>query len=153
MLGFGSHSHISVASERSIVQSWSFYTSHFVAMLTCQRQNHGAHCSCHCNLRSHANDHHDAHGLALECVQDNETKHLTLSEAPLLLMLNPVPRPNARELPVRIFEHHIEVVGSVQKTSFAAVGYSLASEEAERIGVDHIAKVCLCVPGVRGSRW
>eukprot|EP00037_Helgoeca_nana_P010533 m.92951 g.92951 ORF g.92951 m.92951 type:complete len:346 (-) comp20258_c0_seq1:155-1192(-) len=73
--------------------------------------------------------------------KDSETKNLTLSEAPLLLLLDPTPRPHARELPLRIFEHHIEIVGNVQKTSFVTLGYSLASEEAERIGVDHIAKV------------
>jgi hypothetical protein len=82
-------------------------------------------------------------------LQDSETKNLTLSEAPLLLLLDPTPRPHARELPLRIFEHHIEIVGNVQKTSFVTLGYSLASEEAERIGVDHIAKVRSCSGAMR----
>lgn len=73
--------------------------------------------------------------------QDNESKQLSISEAPLLLMLDPTPRAQARELPIKIVEHHLEIVGSVQKTSFVTLGYTLASEEAERIGVDHIAKV------------
>eukprot|EP00035_Acanthoeca_spectabilis_P022252 m.442781 g.442781 ORF g.442781 m.442781 type:complete len:342 (+) comp18854_c0_seq1:61-1086(+) len=73
--------------------------------------------------------------------KDNESKQLSISEAPLLLMLDPTPRAQARELPIKIVEHHLEIVGSVQKTSFVTLGYTLASEEAERIGVDHIAKV------------
>mmetsp|Transcript_29079 Transcript_29079/g.76173 ORF Transcript_29079/g.76173 Transcript_29079/m.76173 type:complete len:347 (-) Transcript_29079:1505-2545(-) len=71
---------------------------------------------------------------------DQETKNLQISESPVMLMLNPTPREFARELPLRIFEQHVEIVANVQKKSFVSLGYALASEEAERIGVDHIAK-------------
>lgn len=59
-------------------------------------------------------------------------------ENSLLLKLNPGARTN--KLPVNIFESLIEIIEEQPKVLFTSVPYTLATEEAERIGVDHIAR-------------
>jgi len=63
------------------------------------------------------------------------------NEAPLFMILNPHPSPAAREIPLQFYESIREMAGDQQKTLFIESTYTLASEEAERIGVDHVAKV------------
>lgn len=65
-----------------------------------------------------------------------------LSEAaPVFLAMAPGSRPSD-QLPIALFESVVEAKegGSVQ-LSFLALNYTLAQEEAERIAVDHIARV------------
>lgn len=65
---------------------------------------------------------------------------LCMNDSPLFLLLDPLPRPSERDLPLKLFESAIEIVDDTQRLSFIPAGYTLASEEAERIGVDHVAK-------------
>nr|CAG4635555.1 EOG090X08T4 [Artemia franciscana] len=44
-------------------------------------------------------------------------------------------------LPIAVYESVIDVVNGVPKMLFVSLPYTLATEEAERIGVDHVAKV------------
>ena len=43
-------------------------------------------------------------------------------------------------MPVNLYESLIEIMEGEPKILYTHVDYSLATEEAERIGVDHIAK-------------
>jgi len=62
-----------------------------------------------------------------------------LSESALLLKLNP--HAGCSELPITVLESTIDVVGGEAQTLLLETGYTLATEEAERIGVDHVARV------------
>ncbi len=44
------------------------------------------------------------------------------------------------QLPVSVYESLIEIVEAQPKVLFAGVTYTLATEDAERVGVDHIAR-------------
>lgn len=66
---------------------------------------------------------------------------MTVNESPLFLLLDPAPSAAARELPLMLFESAIEINNGEQIMNFVSTGYTLATEEAERIGVDHVAKV------------
>ncbi|CAL8139330.1 unnamed protein product [Orchesella dallaii] len=61
-------------------------------------------------------------------------------ESPVLLKLNPVAR-NVDQLPVSIFESIIDIVSGDATMLFVQLPYVLATEEAERIGVDHVARM------------
>lgn len=63
------------------------------------------------------------------------------NESPLFLLLDPAPKATARELPLSVFESVVEIKDDNQTTAFINTGYGLATEEAERIGIDHVAKV------------
>ena len=60
-------------------------------------------------------------------------------ENSLLLKLNTSARTN--QLPLTVYESMIELEEGKTKFVFSVVPYTLATEEAERIGVDHIARV------------
>lgn len=62
-----------------------------------------------------------------------------INESPVFLKLNPLAR--SAELPVSIFESVIDLVEKEAKMRFVELPYVLATEEAERIGVDHVARV------------
>ena len=61
------------------------------------------------------------------------------NESPIFLKLNPVMRHN--RLPISIFESVIDLVKGETRLLFASVPFSLATEEAERIGLDHMARL------------
>ena len=44
------------------------------------------------------------------------------------------------QLPIHIYESLIELVDAHPKVLYTPVQYCLATEEAERVGVDHIAR-------------
>jgi len=44
------------------------------------------------------------------------------------------------QLPIRIYESLLELVETQPKVLYTPIHYSLATEEAERVGVDHIAR-------------
>ncbi|EDV25783.1 uncharacterized protein TRIADDRAFT_24388 [Trichoplax adhaerens] len=60
-------------------------------------------------------------------------------DSPLLLKLNPNCN-YATNLPVAIFETVVDAVDNQAKILFLEIPYTLATEDSERIGVDHIAK-------------
>jgi COP9 signalosome complex subunit 6 len=63
----------------------------------------------------------------------------TINESPVLLKLDPFGKHT--DLPVCVYESVIDIVQSQEvKMLFIELEYTLATEEAERIGVDHIAK-------------
>lgn len=62
-----------------------------------------------------------------------------INESPICLMLNPMARQT--DLPVSIFESVIDLVNGQATVLFVQLEYTLATEEAERIGVDHVARV------------
>jgi len=63
------------------------------------------------------------------------------NEGALFLLLDPSPKASARELPISLYEPVMELSSSDQQNvAFAKIGFALATEEAERIGVDHVAK-------------
>ncbi|XP_021944566.1 COP9 signalosome complex subunit 6 isoform X3 [Folsomia candida] len=60
-------------------------------------------------------------------------------ESPVLLKLNPLVK-NA-DLPIGVYESIIDIVNSETTMLFVQLPYVLATEEAERIGVDHVARM------------
>lgn len=63
-----------------------------------------------------------------------------INESPIMLKLNPWDK-NIDHLPVSIFESVIDLVGGETTMLFVPLTYTLATEEAERIGVDHVARM------------
>jgi len=63
------------------------------------------------------------------------------NENPLYLLLDPTQAtPEARELPISVYEPEVKVVDEKLKSFFATVKYQIATGEAERVAVDYIAK-------------
>uniref|UniRef100_T1IZT7 COP9 signalosome complex subunit 6 n=1 Tax=Strigamia maritima TaxID=126957 RepID=T1IZT7_STRMM len=62
-----------------------------------------------------------------------------INESPLFLKLNPQARHN--ELPVNLFESVIDLVNGQATMLLVELTYTLATEEAERIGLDHVARM------------
>ncbi|KFO36841.1 COP9 signalosome complex subunit 6 [Fukomys damarensis] len=60
-------------------------------------------------------------------------------ESPLFLKLNPMTKHT--DLPVSVFESVIDIINGEATMLFAELTYTLATEEAERIGVDHVARM------------
>ncbi|EDQ89286.1 uncharacterized protein MONBRDRAFT_32483 [Monosiga brevicollis MX1] len=72
---------------------------------------------------------------------------LGLNEAPFFLLLDDQAQATREQLPITIFETIVELKDDEQHIHFAPTPYKLASEEAERIGVDHIANVSASAVG------
>jgi COP9 signalosome complex subunit 6 len=62
-----------------------------------------------------------------------------INESPVLLKLNPQARHS--DLPVTMYESVIDLVVGQATMLFVELHYTLATEEAERIGVDHVARM------------
>lgn len=62
-----------------------------------------------------------------------------INESPVFLKLNPVGRHT--ELPVSMYESVIDLVSGEATMLFVELSYTLATEEAERIGLDHMARM------------
>ncbi len=62
----------------------------------------------------------------------------TINESPVLLKLDPFGKHT--DLPVSVYESVIDIIQGQVTMLFIELEYTLATEEAERIGVDHIAK-------------
>ena len=62
----------------------------------------------------------------------------TINESPVLLKLDPFGKHT--DLPVSVYESIIDIIHGDVTMLFIELEYTLATEEAERIGVDHIAK-------------
>ncbi|KAL3282243.1 hypothetical protein HHI36_005437 [Cryptolaemus montrouzieri] len=63
-----------------------------------------------------------------------------INESPIMLKLNPYDK-NIDHLPVNIYESVIDLVSGEATMLFVPLTYTLATEEAERIGVDHVARM------------
>lgn len=64
-----------------------------------------------------------------------------LNESPVLLLLDVTPQPNTRELPVRLFESESRIKDGVTGVEFVQAEFKVETEEAERIGVNQVAKI------------
>ncbi|XP_008544805.1 COP9 signalosome complex subunit 6 isoform X1 [Microplitis demolitor] len=64
-----------------------------------------------------------------------------INESPVLLKLDPRPK-NPDQLSVAMYESVIDLVAGEATMLFVPLTYTLATEEAERIGVDHVARMC-----------
>ncbi|XP_059089395.1 COP9 signalosome complex subunit 6-like [Tigriopus californicus] len=62
-----------------------------------------------------------------------------INESPLFLQLHPAARHT--DLPVAIYESVVDLVGGQARLLFVPLTYSLQTEEAERIGLDHVARI------------
>jgi COP9 signalosome complex subunit 6 len=62
-----------------------------------------------------------------------------INESPVFLKLNPQARHT--DLPVTMFESVIDLVNGNTTMLFVELPYTLATEEAERIGLDHVARI------------
>ena len=62
-----------------------------------------------------------------------------LIESPLFLQLNPTARHT--DLPVTVYESVVDIVGGKDRLLFVKLKYGLKTEEAERIGLDHVARI------------
>ena len=63
------------------------------------------------------------------------------NEGPLFLLLGENVSPEAKELPIQLYESETHVVNSMPQMLFVRVPYNLETVEAERVSVDHVAKV------------
>lgn len=63
-----------------------------------------------------------------------------INESPVFLKLNPMAT-HSEQLPVTLYESVIDLVDGQATMLFIELHYTLATEEAERIGVDHVARM------------
>lgn len=63
-----------------------------------------------------------------------------INECPIMLQLNPQSR-NCDHLPIELYESIIDIVQGEATMLFVPLTYTLATEEAERIGVDHVVRM------------
>jgi COP9 signalosome complex subunit 6 len=65
-----------------------------------------------------------------------------VNENPLYLLIDAKgAAPPAKELPVYVFESEVHLVNESPVTQFVKLGYKIETVDAERISVDHIARV------------
>ena len=65
-----------------------------------------------------------------------------IHESPLFLQMNPLARHT--DLPVAMYESLLDLVGGEARMLFVKLNYTLETGEAERIGLDHVARyVCM----------
>nr|CAG4640992.1 EOG090X08T4 [Eulimnadia texana] len=62
-----------------------------------------------------------------------------INESPVFLKMNPFARHS--DLPISMYESVIDLINGNATMLFVELSYTLATEEAERIGVDHVARV------------
>eukprot|EP00877_Chromochloris_zofingiensis_P010803 jgi/Chrzof1/5977/Cz16g22120.t1 len=68
-------------------------------------------------------------------------KIMELNESAVLLMLNPSVDHTRKDLPVDVYETEFHVVNGVPQFIFVHANYSVETSDAERIGVDQVAKI------------
>jgi len=69
-----------------------------------------------------------------------------INESPLFLQMSP--GQNMTDLPVSLYESVIDMVNLQARMLFVKLPYTLATEEAERIGLDHVARIVGRTEGV-----
>ncbi|VDI08383.1 COP9 signalosome complex subunit 6-like [Mytilus galloprovincialis] len=63
-----------------------------------------------------------------------------INESPLFVKMNPLAR-KTDVMPISIYESVIDLVNNEATMLFVELSYTIATEEAERIGVDHVARL------------
>jgi COP9 signalosome complex subunit 6 len=64
-----------------------------------------------------------------------------LNESPLYLLLDADPDPTVREIPISIFESEVKIIKDEATLLFAKVNYRIDTGDAERLAVDHVARL------------
>ena len=66
-----------------------------------------------------------------------------MNESPLYLLFDALGclKPSTRDLPISIFESELHVINEKPTMIFVKVSYKIETGEAERISVDHVARV------------
>lgn len=64
---------------------------------------------------------------------------INIAESPIFLKMDP--RGGQTDLPVKVYESIIDIMNGVPKMLFVELTYTLSTEDAERIGVDHVARM------------
>jgi len=65
---------------------------------------------------------------------------LDVHESPLFLQMNPGAK-NLNNIPLSMYESIIDIVGGEARMLFIKLSYELATEDSERIGLDHVARI------------
>jgi COP9 signalosome complex subunit 6 len=63
-----------------------------------------------------------------------------INESPIMLLME-TGNKHIEQLPITLFESVIDIVAGEATMLFVPLTYTLATEEAERIGVDHVARM------------
>ncbi|KAI9336530.1 maintenance of mitochondrial structure and function-domain-containing protein [Obelidium mucronatum] len=63
------------------------------------------------------------------------------NESPLFIQLNPIINPVAKELPLAVYESVVDLDNGGNVLKFAKSKYKIETGEAERIALDHVARV------------
>eukprot|EP01121_Diplochlamys_sp_Union-15-3_P003353 TRINITY_DN131_c0_g1_i3.p1 TRINITY_DN131_c0_g1~~TRINITY_DN131_c0_g1_i3.p1 ORF type:complete len:235 (+),score=27.77 TRINITY_DN131_c0_g1_i3:70-774(+) len=66
---------------------------------------------------------------------------MAFNESPLYLLLSPIVPPQARELPLTLYESEVKMVDDTPTLVFTRINYKIETGDAERIAVDHVANV------------
>jgi COP9 signalosome complex subunit 6 len=69
------------------------------------------------------------------------TQFMPFNESPLYLLLDPVPSKVNQGLPIQLFESELRIINDEPTLLFSKVAYKIETGEAERIAVDHVARV------------
>eukprot|EP00887_Chlorella_sp_A99_P006064 scaffold22.g6064.t1 len=64
-----------------------------------------------------------------------------INESPVFLRLDPAIDPSHKDLPLQLYESELHVVGGAPTFIFAHSKFTIQTSEAERIGVDQVAKI------------
>lgn len=75
------------------------------------------------------------------CSRPRPNQMCEINESPLYLLLGETVSPAAKELPIQLYESETHVVNSVPQMLFVRVPFKIETVEAERVSVDHVAKV------------
>lgn len=75
-------------------------------------------------------------------------KVMELNESPLLMVLDPRLDPTSKDLPVTLYETEMHVIDGNPLHTFVKAAYTVETSDAERIGVDQVAKI---LPSGRAS--
>uniref|UniRef100_A0A7S1X038 COP9 signalosome complex subunit 6 n=1 Tax=Tetraselmis chuii TaxID=63592 RepID=A0A7S1X038_9CHLO len=66
---------------------------------------------------------------------------MEVNESPVFLMLNPKINPEAKDLPISLYESELHFLDGASSLIFVSAKYSIETSEAERIAVDQVAKI------------
>ncbi|EFN52982.1 hypothetical protein CHLNCDRAFT_58697 [Chlorella variabilis] len=70
-----------------------------------------------------------------------QRKLMEINESPIFLRLDPRCDPGQKDLPVYLYESELHVLDGVPSFIFVQAKYTIETSEAERIGVDQVAKI------------
>ncbi len=66
---------------------------------------------------------------------------MRFNESPLYLLLDPLVSHATQGLPLQLFESELRIINDEPTLMFSKVNYRIETGEAERIAVDHVARV------------